>query len=159
MLAETAIKIGKSRNKQDWEQDTERAQAKQNTKTNKMNNTDPTKYRVGEQHRPHQIQGGGTTQTPPNTGRVNNTDPTKYREGEQHRPHQIQGGGTTQTPLNTGRVNYTDSTKYREDEHSCPQSLKDDEPSTSFYKLKIDLSCAFIQLDFTITFIVAWCFY
>jgi hypothetical protein len=48
-------------------------------------------------------------------------------------------------------------TKYREDEHSCPQSLKDDEPSTSFYKLKIDLSCAFIQLDFTIMFIVAWC--
>ena len=91
MLAETAIKIGKSRNKQDWEQDTERTQAKQNTKTNKMNNTDPTKY--------------------------------------------------------------------REDEHSCPQSLKDDEQRTSFYKLKIDLSCAFIQLDFTITFIVAWCFY
>jgi hypothetical protein len=45
-----------------------------------MNSTDPTKYRVGEQHRPHQIQGGGTTQTPPNTGRVNNTDPTKYRK-------------------------------------------------------------------------------
>jgi hypothetical protein len=84
LLAETAIKIGKSRNKQDWEQDTERAQAKQNTKTNKMNNTDPlpvfsgvcvvpppciwwglccspSLYLVGSVlHRLHQIQGGWT---------------------------------------------------------------------------------------------------